>query len=76
MMTADDKALLNKAYEMAFPLMEETSLFVEILRRSDELKLTQAELSGFGHIVGRWHRHALDLIEILGGMDRGEGDAS
>lgn len=75
MMTTDDKALLDKAYEMAFPLMEETSLFVQILRQSDELKFSQAEVAGFRHIVERWHLCALDLIETLGNIrptDTGE----
>ena len=76
MMTADDKALLDKACKMAFPLMEETSLFSQILKQSDELKLTQAELAGFHHIVERWNQYTLDIIEILGGIGRGEGNAS
>ena len=76
MMTDDDKALLNQAWETCFPLMEESALFIQFLKQSDELKLGQVELSGFLRIVERWHQQTLDIIEFLGGIGNGEVNAT
>lgn len=74
MMTTDTD--IDLVSEMAFQIMEETSLFTELLGQSHEIKLTQAELAGFTRIVKRWNQLALDLIEVLGDMGHREVNAT
>lgn len=67
---------IDRVYGLAFQIMEETSLFTELLGKSYEIKLTQAELAGFARIVKRWNQHALDLIEVLGDVERDQENAT